>query len=161
MIEIIEYKDSFKEKIGELIVHIQQKEFGINITLAAQPDLGSIQEYYLNQGGNFWVAVDHGEVVGTVSLLRIKNNKFALRKMFVASQYRGASFNVAGRLLHNAETWARQREGLAIYLGTTERFKAAHRFYEKHGYNNIQKTDLPSDFPVMSVDSIFYNKKIS
>ena len=43
-----------------------------------------------------------------------------------------------------------------ILLGTTEKFLAAQRFYEKNGFTEIQKDALPPKFPVMTVDVKFY-----
>ena len=43
-----------------------------------------------------------------------------------------------------------------IYLGTTDKFLAAHRFYEKNGFKRIQPELLPTQFPKMKVDSRFY-----
>jgi N-acetylglutamate synthase-like GNAT family acetyltransferase len=43
-----------------------------------------------------------------------------------------------------------------IFLGTTSAFLAAHRFYEKNGFGEIAKTELPAAFPVMAIDSKFY-----
>jgi len=43
-----------------------------------------------------------------------------------------------------------------LFLGTTAQFVAAHRFYEKHGFREIARPDLPPTFPVMSVDTKFY-----
>ena len=45
-----------------------------------------------------------------------------------------------------------------IYLGTTEKFLAAHRFYEKNGFAEVRRDELPSAFPVMAVDSKFYRR---
>ncbi len=38
-------------------------------------------------------------------------------------------------------------------VGTTARSLAAQRFYEKHGFVEIEKDSLPAQFPVMEVDS--------
>lgn len=40
-----------------------------------------------------------------------------------------------------------------MLLGTTGKFVVAHRFYEKHGFCEIPKHDLPSSFPPMAVDT--------
>ena len=45
-----------------------------------------------------------------------------------------------------------------IYLGTTEFFKAAYRFYERNGYLEISMSELPADFPIMKIDTIFFVK---
>lgn len=33
---------------------------------------------------------------------------------------------------------------------------AAHRFYEKNGFRELARSELPERFPVMAVDSKFY-----
>ncbi|MEE4944850.1 hypothetical protein V2K24_05085 [Pseudomonas alliivorans] len=40
--------------------------------------------------------------------------------------------------------------------GTTDKFLAAHRFYEKHGFSEVARGNLPESFPLMAVDSRFY-----
>lgn|GEM_PF-2187351 len=35
-----------------------------------------------------------------------------------------------------------------------------HRFYEKHGFERIEKSGLPPAFPVMAVDNVFYRKRL-
>lgn len=158
---IIEYSEPYQQQVGDLIVSIQAQEFGIDINLEDQPDLLAIASFYQQTGGNFWLFLIDGLVVGTISLLKIADDAFALRKMFVHQQFRGQSHNIAAQLLHHAEEWARSQKSCVIYLGTTDRFKAAHRFYEKHGYQTIAMSELPQSFPVMSIDSIFYHKSLS
>jgi N-acetylglutamate synthase-like GNAT family acetyltransferase len=104
------------------------------------------------------VAEADGQVVGTIGLLDIGNDQAALRKMFVTEAYRGRTYGVAHALLDALFSWA-ENKGLAeIFLGTTDKFLAAHRFYEKNGFVEIAKTELPPAFPVMSVDSRFYRR---
>jgi N-acetylglutamate synthase-like GNAT family acetyltransferase len=43
-----------------------------------------------------------------------------------------------------------------IFLGTTDKFLSAHRFYEKHGFQRTEIAELPIKFPRMAVDTIFY-----
>jgi len=35
------------------------------------------------------------------------------------------------------------------------------RFYEKNGFAQVPVEDLPTEFPRMAVDSIFYQKKLN
>ena len=63
---------------------------------------------------------------------------------------------MAGKLLDTLLAHARSRRVSAIYLGTTDKFLAAHRFYEKRNFKEVQKAELPASFPVMVVDSKFY-----
>ena len=48
-----------------------------------------------------------------------------------------------------------------IFFGTTDKFLAAHRFYEKRDFKELQKAGLPKAFPVMAVDSKFYVLRVS
>ncbi|MGB1109440.1 MAG: GNAT family N-acetyltransferase [Gammaproteobacteria bacterium] len=150
------YTSQDQPDVVELILPIQQREFGLSISLEDQPDLLNIPDFYQQGNGNFWVAQDEYELAGTIALLDIGNHQVALRKMFVKAGYRGAEEGVAKRLLDTALRWCRRRGIKAIYLGTTAQFLAAHRFYEKHGFALIDKKQLPERFPIMAVDTRFY-----
>ncbi|WP_045860136.1 GNAT family N-acetyltransferase [Teredinibacter purpureus] len=154
--EIREYRDEFKEEIISLILNIQNNEFNIRITESDQPDLQNIGAYYQKASGNFWVAIFEGKVVGTISILDVGDKIGALRKMFVASEFRGKEKAVSCNLLQTALNWCALKGYSRIFLGTTDKFIAAHRFYEKSGFKEVTKLDLPPAFPVMHVDSKFY-----
>jgi len=156
MIEIVPFTEQHLPGVVDVILPIQQLEFGIPITLDAQPDLLDIADFYQRGDGNFWVALHGDEIVGTIALLDIGNNQGALRKMFVKAAFRGPMQAVAHKLLKVMLEWCRQRHVYEIFLGTTEKFLAAHRFYEKNGFSEIQQAQLPAAFPIMSVDTKFY-----
>lgn len=143
-------------EVLNLILNIQQGEFGLPITAADQPDLADIPNFYQQGNGNFWLARRGQALAGTVALKDIGDGLCALRKMFVAKEHRGAAAGTAAALLRTALDWARAQGVRAIYLGTTDRFLAAHRFYAKHGFAEIPKTALPASFPVMTVDTKFF-----
>jgi GNAT superfamily N-acetyltransferase len=144
-----------------LIVGIQHDEFGFDITWDDQPDLHDIDGFYRSGHGQFWVARDgDGTVVGSIGLRDCGEGLGALRKMFVAPTHRGrgpdAGPPVAQRLLDTLLAHARRTGFTAILLGTTERFEAAHRFYEKHGFARVDAATLPPTFPRMALDTRFY-----
>lgn len=124
---------------------------------SVQPDLLNIQGFYQKGRGNFWVAKIAGRVVGTIALIDLGDGQGALRKMFVASGFRGAGSGVAVALLAVLRSWTLEKGFREIFLGTTEKFLAAHRFYEKNGFQEISKSSLPPAFPVMAVDTKFYH----
>jgi len=70
-IQINEYASTYQKDILNLILDIQQKEFGIDITAKDQPDLCNIKGFYQKGNGNFWVALFNEKVIGTISLLDI------------------------------------------------------------------------------------------
>lgn len=155
-ISITTYQSQFKGEIIDLILGIQCGEFGISITREDQPDLNDIPNFYQTGSGNFWVAVCDGKVVGTAALRDIGNQQAAMRKFFVSPAYRGSRYNTAKQLITALINWAAAHNIAGIFLGTTAQFLAAHRFYEKNGFAEITKQDLPAAFPVMKVDTKFY-----
>jgi len=156
-IVIIPYDDAYRQDLAGLVLPIQQNEFGIQITLEEQPDLTDVRGFFLTGNGNFWLALEGGKVVGCIALKDIGGGRGALRKMFVDARYRGRQYGVGQSLLDTLLAWAREKAFKEILLGTTDKFLAAHRFYEKNGFLHILKSNLPQEFPVASVDSIFYH----
>ncbi len=142
--------------IAAVITPIQQEEFGIPITYEQQPDLMDIASFYQTGGGGFWVTETNAKIIATIGLKDIGNNEGALRKMFVQGDFRGKPHNVAGKLLAHLFNHARKNSLQTIYLGTTTKFHAAHKFYEKTGFTKIDAEALPAAFPRMAVDTIFY-----
>ncbi|MNZ90795.1 N-acetylglutamate synthase [compost metagenome] len=150
------YTPGDENDVMALIVPIQREEFGIEISAEDQPDLMQIQWFYQSGAGDFWLARRQGAVIGTIGLKDIGNGEVALRKMFVAAPWRGREFGVAKQMLERLIDASKERGVIRIYLGTTEKFLAAHRFYEKHGFERIELQDLPASFPLMVVDTRFY-----
>jgi len=161
MLQLRTFSEQYGDQVGELISSIQREEFGIAITLEQQPDLLDISGFYQQKLGNFWVALDDDRVIGTIALLDIGNGQAALRKMFVERAQRGTSERVALRLLDTLIEWSQSHGVHELYLGTTAKFLAAHRFYEKSGFAEIARTALPPAFPVMQVDTKFYWRRLS
>ncbi|MGZ2502854.1 GNAT family N-acetyltransferase [Rhizobium leguminosarum] len=159
-VEIRTFTVDDADAVLSVILPIQREEFGIDITVDAQPDLRVIPDFYQSGKGQFWVAVKDGAIVGTVGLKDIGNNHAALRKMFVSAEVRGREHGVAARLLDRLFAHARDVGLTDIFLGTTDKFVAAHRFYEKNGFTEIAKSALPRSFPLMAVDSKFYRYKV-
>jgi len=145
-----------EQDVIALILAIQRDEFGFEITADDQPDLREIPTFYQQGAGDFWLARVDGKVVGTIGLKDIGNGEGALRKMFVDAAHRGASLSVAARLLKVLLHTAAQRDLRRVYLGTTDRFAAAHRFYEKQGFERVAPEVLPDSFPRMALDTRFY-----
>lgn len=155
-VNIETYTDIYKDAVAQLILFIQTGEFEIPITIQQQPDLNEIPKFYQVNNGNFWIAKIDDQIIGTIALLDIGNHQTALRKMFVAKDYRGKEFEVGQNLLNTLFVWARNKNIADIFLGTTEKFTRAQRFYEKNGFTEIPKQSLPGEFPIMEVDVKFY-----
>lgn len=156
MFNITPHQDRHVADVKDLIVPIQREEFGIPITYADQTDLHDVTGFYRKGAGEFWVAEVDGSVIGSIALIDIDNGQSVLRKMFVRQEYRGREHGVAKKLLQHLITHAEEANLKEIFLGTTSSFLAAHRFYEKAGFDSITEADLPAAFPRLAVDTVFY-----
>ncbi|MBL7818300.1 MAG: GNAT family N-acetyltransferase [Saprospiraceae bacterium] len=162
MINIKTYEPKYGDPVVALILNIQQNEFQVPVTLADQPDLLAIDSFYQQRNGEFWVAVnEQDEVVGTIALIDNGEIFGTIRKMFVRADYRGKERGVAASLFKHLEQKAIENQMIALYLGTVDRLKASHRFYEKNGFSQIPKQDLPHNYPLMQVDTMFFKKELS
>ena len=160
MIEVVPFSVKHQADVIDVILAIQRGEFGVPITVEDQPDLLDIPGFYQHGGGNFWVALADGDVVGTIALRDIGNGQGALRKMFVRPAYRGKEQGVARRLLEELIASATRAGMRDLFLGTIDRFVAARRFYERNGFVEIVEAALPKSFPLMGVDTRFYHRKL-
>jgi GNAT superfamily N-acetyltransferase len=148
--------NTYSAQIIDLILPIQQVEHNIPVTLADQPDLQDVEGFYQHGGGQFWGAVDQEQLLGTIALISIGHNAGAIRKMFVKKEYRGKELSLAQQLLETLVHYCREQGIRDVYLGTVHVLKAAIRFYERNGFSRIAKADLPSYFPLMPADNLFF-----
>lgn len=164
-IELEPFAPTDAEGVASLILAIQREEYGLSITLDEQPDLRDIPRFYGQGAGGFWVARDGERVVGTIGLLDIGDRQAALRKMFVSIAHRGRGARgepgTAQRLLDSVIGHAIRCGLTDLFLGTTDRFLAAHRFYERNAFIRVDPQALPRSFPRMAVDSRFYRRRLA
>lgn len=148
-------QNEYENEIVDLILNIQQKEFNVPITLADQPDLLDIQNFYFKSGGTFLGAFIDGKLVGTIALVKFNPEAAAIRKMFVKKEFRGKEFQIAQQLLEQLIEYSKENGIKNLYLGTVSLLQAALRFYEKNSFATIPKEALPADFPLMKPDNVF------
>lgn len=159
-IEIKSLNNKYTDQVVKLILHIQQVEFNIAISIKDQPDLLDIEDFYIAGGGNFWGAFVGEELIGTIALIKFDNNSGAIRKMFVKQAYRGKSYHAAQNLLEVLVAYCQKSSIGELFLGTVPVLKAAQRFYERNGFERVEKGLLPSRFPLMAPDEVFYFLKL-
>jgi GNAT superfamily N-acetyltransferase len=156
-IAIAPFDAADRDAVARLVVAIQRDEFGVPITYEQQPDLQDPIGFFCRDGGGFWTAkTDGGDIVGTIGLTVFAPGQGALRKMFVHSDYRGRAHGVAQTLLDTLLSHARAKNLASVWLGTTEFFKAAHRFYAKNGFAEVGEKQLSPSFPRMTPDTRFF-----
>jgi len=152
--EIKQYTDEYKNDAIYLILDIQNNEAKVGIPIAEQPDLLDINASYIGNGGNFWIAVVSGHVIGTIGLMKIDADWFVLKKFFVRRDFRSQKVGLAlyERLLAYAETCGAKH----IILDTPAVATKSHAFYERAGFVKIDKSELPVAYEYPDRQSILY-----
>lgn len=148
MVTIKPFKVVYQKEIDTMLMEIS-KEFETTIFSKNKP----VKANSFNQ---YWVAFIGKELIGTIAILKIDNRCSILKNMFVKKEFRGKKFNVSRKLLLNTFNWCKSENINNIYLGTMEQFIAAHKFYEKNGFQKIPKSELPRGFIQNPIDSVFY-----
>lgn len=155
-LEIVPFQPTYQQEVEDLVLPIQQIEFGVKTCREDQPDLMDIAGTFQAGKGNFWVVRNGAQIVGTVGVVDIGNDQVALKKMFVRKEFRGKETGVAAGLMERAKSWCAEQGIRTIFLGSTPPMQAAHRFYEKNGFVEVTVEQLPPNFPVVPVDKKFY-----
>lgn len=149
-----------RREIMQMIGNIQRNEFKIPVTDEINSCiLKAEKSYYYNNTYNFWYAVnDEGKIIGSIGLKRIDGECGEVKKFFVVPQYRGKG--TAQKLMDVLLKAAVKHNFNTLFLGTVNKLKAAQRFYEKRGFVQIDKNNLPEGFDVCPVDTIFFRGNI-
>lgn len=150
------FQKKYAKQILDLILKIQNREYGIDTSTYPQPDLFNLRHYYQKGKSRLWVALSQGKVIGTIGLLDLGNHKGVVRKFFVHKEYRGADKGVSHKLLTLLCNWAKRSHIEDIYLSTFHFFQRAQRFYEKNGFEEIGDDRLPENFPFTTENKKLY-----
>lgn len=152
--EIITYSENYKDEIISLILGIQNDEAGINLSLQEQPDLLDISQSYQRNGGEFWIALNDGKVIGTIGLMKKEQRCAILKKFFVKKEFRSQKVGLA--LYNELLTFAKSLDIQHIILDTPSVALASHKFYQKAGFHRISIEELPVPYSYPDRNSIIY-----
>lgn len=156
--QIEPYRGAYDDEIISLILGIQNDEAGINLSIQEQPDLLDIEHYYQQPGGNFWIALSDGKVIGTIGLMLKDRHCAVLKKFFVKKAFRSQKIGLA--LYETLLQYAIKAGVQYIILDTPSVAHESHRFYEKAGFRRIRKDELPVSYSYPDRDSILYLLKL-
>ena len=104
----------------------------------ADQDVLHVEDCYQNRGGEFWVVMENGQLVGTAAYYPIDrlesqpDSAVELRKMYLLPQVRGQGL---GRfLLTHLETRIQSKGFSDLWIETASVLEEAVILYEKSGY---------------------------
>ena len=141
-----------------MILDIQNNEFGINLFIDEQPDLLAVQEYYLDEGGCFYLVINEDdEPVGILAIMNKGNGIGILKKFFVRKDYRSKKVGV--ELYNIVMEFCEDRQFHTLMLDTPSVSKSAQAFYEKNGFKRVTKDDLPVEYEYLERESYLYMKQ--
>lgn len=158
--KLIPYESRYKNQVIALILYLQNYDNQVDLSLEEQPDMNAIEDYYMATGGNFWLVVtEEGMVVGTIGLL-VKEQVGVLKKFFVHQDFRGREKGASSLLYQALVADCQAKDVKTIVLDTPSKCYAAHRFYEKQGFQQIEKEDLPIRYDYPDRDSLIFILKL-
>jgi N-acetylglutamate synthase-like GNAT family acetyltransferase len=152
--KMIPFKAVYQPLVDQMLIEIQQ-EFDEPFTSSASIKMKDANKVI---GTRFWVLMDGAQLAGTVGVIKMKHRSCALKSLFIPLKYRGGM--AARLLLDRVIKYAREHKINTIYLGTMRQMEAAQKFYSKNGFIQIEKKDLPTDFPANILDTVFYRFQI-
>ena len=155
MIQI--YDDRYRQEVIDLILHVQNVEYGVGISIEDQPDILDITKSYINDGGGFWIALNEsGKVIGSIGLQK-KGMKIAvLKKFFVYNEYKGKDHSVGVSLYNSLLSFAKEKGFSKIILDTPSVAIRSHGFYRKVGFKEITRKDLPLQYDYPDRNSLLF-----
>jgi putative acetyltransferase len=121
------YSDGFRSLVTDTL-----REFDFEPDLELDGDLDEPDAAY----SALWVALDGGDVVGSVALRDLGGGAVELKRMYLRPAQRGRG--LGRELLILAIGWARSHGMTSVRLDTSERMVAAQRLYEAHGFERIE-----------------------
>lgn len=158
---IVRYEDRHRDEVIDLVLHVQNAEYGVGISIDEQPDILDITTHYIEPGGNFWVALnDEGRVVGSIGLQRASDAVGVLKKFFAYAEYRGKTHGFGTRLYDALLGFANEQQFETVILDTPAAATRSHSFYRKVGFEEITSDDLPVAYEYPDRDSLLFMLKL-
>ena len=131
MLEIRPFRPSDQDSVRELVLAGLGEHFGV-VDETANPDMDDVDGAYIQRGHAFSVAIENGELVGTVALMFEGDGVGRVARMSVRATHRR---NGIGRALVNHVSGAARTKGLTrLVLETTREWEEVVAFYERCGF---------------------------
>ncbi len=152
-IKIIEYNQKYNQEINDF-VNWSMHTF-IGRPFKQREDLLDIEEYYIKNGGNFWIAIDKNKIIGTIALEN-RNTTGILKRFYINKNYQ--RLGIGSSLYNEFEMFVKSMTNInSLYLACCQSLTNAHKFYRKNGWEQIEKLDIDMH---VAIDDYFFRKKL-
>ena len=100
-------------------------------------DIDNYESHYVKQRGLFLVITDRDEVIGTGAIRRIDDSICELKRLWLLEKYQGEG--IGYRVLQELIKFSQENGYKKIRLETDNEQERAIRFYQRVGFQNIEK----------------------
>lgn len=152
--KIIQYNDNYKNEICNFINKSMHKFIGR--PYKDRPDISNINDYYINNNGNFWLAIDvkKNKIIGSIALDNRSNEYGILKRFYVEEEHQNKG--IGSKLYELFYDYIEKNTKIKkIYLVSDRVLQNAHRFYIHKGYKQIKKIDIDMHMNYEEDDDIF------
>lgn len=116
--------------------------------------LSKPEKYIIEPGGHIFFAIEDEKVLGTVALLKAKDNSFELTKMAVLPNQRGKK--IGQQLMQYCIDFASENKFHKLFLYSNTILENAIYIYRKYGFVEIPvETDSPYDRSNIKMELFF------
>lgn len=121
-----------------------------------EEQLADPQRHFLDRGGQIFVALHDGRVVGTCAVVPDGSGEFELAKLTVAPEFRGQG--IARRLVERCIQFAQQQDARRMMLVSNSKLQCALGLYESLGFKycplpEVRKYEVEDVYMVLDLDS--------
>ena len=133
-LEIIPFTTDLKDYIKILNFEWLNKYF--KVEPKDQLVLSNPQGEIIDKGGFIFYARYNGEIIGTVSLLKIDDSTFELSKMAITSKIQG--LGIGKKLIDHCLSFAKENQIEKVILYSNRKLLTALHLYRKFGFEEIE-----------------------
>jgi ribosomal protein S18 acetylase RimI-like enzyme len=131
-VEIDSFRSEYAQRFAEL--NREWLERYHLMEPSEEEQLADPQKYFLHGGGQIFVALQNGRVIGTCAVMPHGEDEVELAKLTVAPECRGQG--IARRLVEQCIQYARERAVRRVMLMSNSQLQAALRLYESLGFQH-------------------------
>lgn len=156
MLEVVEISSRLDSKTRDFLKNIIENE--LCLLPKTRIDIEEPFDHYQKLKSSMKVALSKGEVVGTCGLVGKENNNGYLKRMYIKYELRGQGIGTELFIetIKQAKIFALE----TLYLTLDAKTMRAAEFYFKHGFDFIEKKNLPFDIPIDDEDLTWMKAKI-
>ena len=141
--KIIQYERRYRD---DLIFMVLEAKNALGRVPTLNDDLLDLDEFYLNKGDMFWIALDDNDrVIGCVGCNLLPGEEAVLHRLYI--KYNLKRQGLGTKLLDVAESFAREngRKIMKIHLGERVTYFESRHFYFFFGYVFIDDDHMKKD----------------